>query len=236
MTASANSSFNMSRTDIIRVGYQLCGVVQAGADPTSKQLSMGTDLLMTILLGLQTKGIQLVRVVQTTDTLVQGQNTYTCAANTIDIDEHTPYVTQGEGASRVDMPLLKISRGQYMALTIKESQSQPSQFTVDKGESAVTYSLYPTPDGTWTSITYPRIVLQTDMDNGAVTTGLPTRYLELVTVALAAKLAFHHGLLPQQKALQQQADSLLETTSNDDTERGPVRFVPRFGIQFPRRN
>ena len=232
MIPSTNTGWNLDRTGIIRNAFQMIGVVRPGQDPNSAQLTMGTDFLTTILLGLQTRGIQLCRVVETTDTLVAGQATYTCASNTIDIDEHNPYVTQGTGAQRVDMPLKKISRGEYMSLTIKQSQTQPSQFYVNKGETAVTYSLYPTPDSTWTSITYPRIVIQTDMDNGAVSTGLPTRYLEVVVMMLAAKLAFPHGLLPQQRALQKQADELLEEVNNDDTERGPVSFRPSYGIRF----
>jgi hypothetical protein len=203
------------------------GVVQAGQDPDANQLALGSDLLNMALKALQNEGIMLSKLERTTTTLVAGQAQYATDASTLDIDGGTPYVTNSLG---VDIPLVMISRAQYMELTLKSVQSQPTQMYVEKGTS-VSFFLYPIPDGNWVSVTYPRIKLLTDMDSGGVTTGLPSKYLDTVTLLVASRLAFHHGLLDKQRALKAEFEEAKARAINDDTERGNVKFVPSYGLR-----
>lgn len=231
MTISNNYTFDLSTEAIIRVAHQRIGIVAAGQDPDSNQYSMGRDFLQIALTDLQTRGIQLRSVSITTDTLVAGTTTYTAATNVIDIDERTPYVSNSSG---VNLPLIKVSRGQYMALSNPSSQGVPSQIYINK-EATLTYSLYPTPDSQYTSITYPAILLQPDMTSAANTTGLPSRYLNTVIISLAIALCDHYGQTQRKKDLMNDLALAMPAVINDDNERGPIQFRAEPTIKFPKR-
>lgn len=231
MAISNSYSFDLSTAGIIRVAFQRIGIVPAGTDPDSNQYAMGRDMLQVALTSLQVEGIQLRSVLRTTDNLVVGQAQYTAASNVIDIDEHTPYISNTLGT---DLPLRKVSRGEYMALSQKATQSPPTWIYVEKGAS-LSYFLYPTPDGQYTTITYPAIVLQPDMSNAANTTGLPSRYLDTVILKLAVMLCDHHGLSDRKMSLKADLEEASEKAVNDDTERGDVQYTVEYGLRFPRR-
>jgi len=231
MTTSGNYNFNLSTEGIIRLAYQRIGILGAGLEPDSNQYALGRDFLQVALLALQNKGIQLRNVSQTTDNLVAGQAEYTAPANGIDIDERTVYISN---ASHVDLPLIKVSRGQYMALSNKTSQAPPTWIYVEKGPT-LKYFLYPTPDSTYTTITYPLILLQTDMTSADNTTGLPTNYLETVILKLAEGLCDHHGLSERKAQIKADLAESESAAVNNDTERGPIRFFVQPGVRFGRR-
>ena len=231
MATSGNYTFDLSTASIIRVSYQRIGIVAAGQDPDSNQFAMARDMLQVGLTALQAKGIQLRSVLRTTDTLVAGTKQYTAASNVIDIDERTPYVSNSAG---INLPLLKVSRGQYMALSNPDSLGPPSQIYVEKGET-LSYFLYPTPDSQYTTITYPAIILQPDMTSAANTTGLASRYLDAVTLKLAVMLCDHHGLSERKAQLKADLDQATEEVINDDTERGPIQFRVEPNLKFGRR-
>ncbi len=228
MTTSLNYTFDLSTAALIRVAYQRIGIVPAGQDPDSNQYAMGRDFLQIGLTALQAEGIQLRSVVRTTDLLVTGQKQYNAAPSVIDIDERTPYVSNASG---VNLPLQKISRGQYMALSNPDSQAPPSQIYIEKGET-LSYFLYPTPDSQYTTITYPAIVLQPDMTSGANTSGLPSRYLDAISLKLAVMLCDHHGLTERKAQLKADLEEAAEKVINDDTERGPITFVVEKNMKF----
>lgn len=236
MTTSANAAFDLSRDQIIRTAYQLCGIVSAGTDPDANQIAMASDFLNMGLKSLQNDGIILRTVDRTTTTLVAGTAQYTCANDTLDIDDRSVYVSTGTAGTttNTDLVLRPISRGQYMEMSLKAVQGQPTMIYVEKG-ATVSFFLYPTPSADWVSLTYPRIRLLRDMDTGTVTADLPSKYLKYVAYMLAADLALHHGLLPRYQMLSTTAAGEKERAVQDDTERGPVRFVVTGGRRFARR-
>lgn len=236
MTTSANALFDLSRDQIIRSAYQLCGVVSAGQQPNANQISMASEYLNMGLKSLQNDGIILRTIDRTTTTLVAGQAQYTCASDTLDIDDRSVYVTTGTAGTTqsTDLKLLSIPRGTYMEMSLKLIQGQPTQIYVEKG-AAVSFFLYPTPSADWVSVTYPRVRLLADMDSGSVTPDLPSKYLKYVTYMLAADLALSHGLLARQQTLAGIAFDEKERAVQDDTERGPIRFMVTGGRRFPGR-
>jgi hypothetical protein len=166
-----------------------------------------------------------------TTTLVAGQAEYATDSDTLDIDGRTPYVTTGTGTNAIDLPVQIISRGMYDKLTLKTSQSQPTQMYVQR-TTAITFFLYPTPDPSWVSITYPKIAIQQDMNTGASTTGLRSKYLRCIVLGVAADLAFNTSFLDKQAALSAEFERAVEMAVNDDNERGPLRFTPDYGPRF----
>lgn len=227
MAASTSTSFDLSRTGIVRLAYQTLQVVPAGEDPDANQLAMGSDFLNVLVKELENEGIYLSHVEQTTIPLVAGQAEYTPASDTLDIDQRTPYVTGQD----TDVPLRLISRGDYMAIPIKTTESQPTMIYVQKA-STLTFFLYPVPDSNWTSITVPRIVMMSDMDSAAVTSGLPSKYLATLYLGLAVKLAPAHGQLSKLQLLTTQYENAKFKALNADTETAPTKFIPDYGNRW----
>lgn len=232
MSASTDTSWDLDRTGILRNAFQDLGVVPPGQDPPSDFLAMGSDKLNLVVKSWENKGVFLSRVERTTTTLVAGTAEYTTAIDTLDIHQRTPYITDNSG---VDTRLDLITRGRYMAITDKATQGPPTLIMVEKTDR-VRFTLYPVPDSTVASITYPRIKLLTDMDSASNTTGLPSKYLRALVAETAIELAPHFGsatasVLPLLTTKLAQAVS---EAMNDDTERGNLRLRPRYGISLRR--
>jgi len=231
MTASADTSFDLDRSAILRNAYQKLGVVPAGQDPDSAMLAMGSDVLNVILKSWENKGVFLARVERTTTTLVAGTEEYTTAIDTLDILQRTPYVTDNSGVdTRVDV----ITRGRYMEITDKTVAGPPTLMMVEKTDR-VRFTLYPVPDSTVASITYPRTLLLSDMDSAANTTGLPSKYLKSLIIETALELCPHFGFMDKMKALRGELLLAISEATNDDTERGNFRMRPRYGVVMRRR-
>lgn len=228
-------AFDLTTTAILRNAYQFVGIVPAGQDPTTDQLTMGRDILNLRCTELQSRGIILTQLVMITTPLVTGQAQYATDADCLDIDGRTPYVTTGSGINQVDLPLEIISRGMYDRLTIKTSQAQPSQMYVQRS-TAIVFFLYPTPDPSWASVTYPKVTLAPVMSSGSTSTGLRAKYLRALVLGCAADIAFNTGFLDKQQALAAEFERAVEMAVNDDNERGPIRFVPNYGPNFARRH
>lgn len=231
MAASTDTSFDLDRTGIIRNAFQKLGVVPPGQDPSSDFLAMGSDVLNVILKSWENKGVFLVRVERTTTTLVAGTAQYTTDVDTLDILQRTPYVTDNSG---VDTRVELITRGRYMEITDKTVSGQPTLMMVEKTDR-VRFTLYPVPDVTVASITYPRTKLLTDMDSAANTTGLPSKYLKALILETAVELCPHFGFVDKMKVLRGELSIAVSEAMNDDTERGNIRMRPHYGIGLRRR-
>lgn len=218
-------AFDLSRQGIIRNSLQLCGILQAGTEPAANVTAMASDFLNLVIQDIENHGIVLRKLSRTTVPLVYGQAQYTLAADTLDVDQGTPYVT---GADGTDQQMLVISRAQYMEITDKATISQPTQIYVERGTS-ISVFLYPTPDTNWTSMTLPRVALLDSLDTAASTTGLQAKYLKTIVFGLSHMLSYAHGLIPRAQNFKREYDALLEVATNDDGEKGPLRFIPDYG-------
>lgn len=230
MAASTSTAFDLDRTGILRNAYQKLGVVPAGQDPSNDFLSMGSDALNTVLKSWENKGVFLARLERTTQTLTAGTAQYTTDIDTLDIHIRTPYVTDTSG---VDTKVTIISRGRYMEIVLKTDQGQPTLMMVEKTDR-VRFTLYPIPDSNYVSITYPRTKLLTDMDSAGVTTGLPSKYLKALIIETALELCPHFGFMDKMAALRSELNIAISEATNDDTERGPMRMRPYYGIGLKR--
>src|SRR5262245_18293394 len=225
MTASTSTSFDLDRAGILRNAYQMLGITTAGQDPDQGQLAMGSDVLNVILKSWENKGVFQVKVERTTQTLTDGTDEYTTDADTLDIEIRTPYVTDLNG---IDTRVEIIPRGRYMEITDKTDSGQPTLMYVEKTDR-VRFILYPVPDSNYASITYARTKIFTEMYNGAVTTGLPAKYLKALILETAISLCPHFGFLAKMEALRGELSIALGEATNDDTERGGFTLRPNYG-------
>lgn len=218
-----STDWNLTRQGIIRNAYQIAGIVSPGSEPDTGQTAFASDLLNTRIKALQSEGIILVTLERTVMPLTAGTASYDLAADTLDVDPGTPYVT----GSAINVPMEWYSRAQYMALTVPNTPGQPTSIYIEK-TSTITAHLYPVPDSNWTSMTLPRIKLVNDMLTGNSTTGLQAKYLRTFIFGVAADLAMAHGLASY-AALNAKFEEEKMLAVRDDTQRGSVRFSPDFG-------
>lgn len=236
MTISTSYTFTATAQGIIRMGLQLTGVLAAGQEPDAAQMIMGMDFLNIGIKALQNEGIELEVLERTTTTLVSGQASYTLAADTLDVDPRGAYVSNGN----VDLPMLPISRAAYMALSQKQTQSQPTQFYVEKGtiNQDVTVFLYPVPDSTWNNFTVARVRLLRDATTVGDNLDFPAKYMRTLAYMVGADLAMHYGLAEKAEALRKRYEGKdgdggeKAKALGDDQEHGPVSFRPSYGIRF----
>lgn len=230
MAASSDTTFDLSRTGILRNAYQKLGVVPAGSDPSSDYLAMGTDALNVVVKSWENKGVFLARSERTSQSLTDGTEEYETDIDTLDILARHSYVTDMSG---IDTKVSLISRGRYMEITDKDTQGQPTLMMVEKTDR-VRFTLYPVPDSTYASITYVRTLLMADMDSAANTTGLPSKYLKALIIETAIELCPHFGFLEKMAVLRDELKIAIFEATNDDTERGNFRLVTRYGIGWRR--
>lgn len=229
MTISANYSFTATAQGVIRMGLQLVGVLQAGSEPDAGQMAIGMDFLNIGIKSLQNEGIELECVERLTTALVNGQASYTLPADTLDVDARGAYVSN----STTDLPMLPMARAEYMAISLKTVQSQPTQFYVEKGTSAqdVTVFLYPVPDGNWATFTVARVRLLRDATALSDTLDFPAKYMKSLAYMVGADLALHYGLAPKHDTLRKLFELEKGRAIGDDQEHGPVVFRPSYGIR-----
>lgn len=229
------TAFDLNQDGIIRNAYQMAGIVSPGDEPDTKQIAFGADILNTRTKALQSEGIILRTVTQVQFPLTQGQAKYTLASSTLDVDTAHPYVSNGTpgAANVINVPLEWYSRDMYMKLTVPQIQAQPTSIYVEKTPT-ISFYLYPVPDGIWTTVTLPIISLLADMSTATDLSGLQAKYLRTLILSVAADLCLSFGgeLMPKWQALTTEYEKAKAIATNDDTERGNVRFMPDFGGSY----
>lgn len=233
MTVSANYTFDQTRSQIITTSCRLAGVVGPGVTPSAADFASASDLLNIGLKELQSEGLLLRTVERVTQTLTAGTASYTAAADTIDVEPQA-YVTPV--GSSVNTPVYLMSRENYMLVSDKTVQAQPTSLYVEKSGATLTLILYPTPDANAASLTYARVRLIRDMDSAGVTPDLVVRGLKMVNFGLAHDIALAYGMgLDRVQYLGQMFEVAKERVRGSDTERGDVYMhaAHRGGSRWP---
>lgn len=227
MTVSANSALDYQRDQLIRMSYQLTGLLQAGREPTAEDLSMASDFLNLELMALQAEGVILRTIERATLTLVAGTAEYTLPSDTIDVqlgpnDQFGSIIPTSGGETLV----MSMTRAEYLDLSDKSSSTtgRPTRAYLEK-QAAVTVTLWPVPDASAESLRYSRVRLLRDADTGAVTLDLARRWLKCVTYSTAVHLGRAKSISSEAiKGLEIQAEKLKKACLADDNQRGKIRF------------
>jgi len=180
MTSSGTTTFNISIDEIIEEAYERCGVrTNSGHDLRSARRSL--NLLFSEW---GNRGVNLWKVKSKTETLVNGQSTYTTPDDCNDVLEAVVTVTGGNQQS-----LTKISRSEYIAIPNKSQTGTPSQYYVDR-QITPTISLYLAPNTSQvTNIFYYYLARIEDAGNYDRTSDLPFRFYPCMVSGLAFYLA-----------------------------------------------
>ena len=157
MATSGTTTFNLAIDEIVEEAYERCGIrTNSGYD-----LASGRRSLNLLFQDWNNRGINLWKVKLIGVALSAGVSKISSESGTSDIME--AYISNNatltdNTSSSSDVALTKIDRSAYAALANKGTQSQPSQYFIDRqGVNPATPQiyLYPSPDAsTYTHLKY----------------------------------------------------------------------------------
>jgi hypothetical protein len=193
MTVSGTTAFNMTVSEIVTDARERLGI-QAEEEPlTDADLQRGIRVLNMMLLSWQADGVQTWVLTEGTFALVQGDYDYVFGSGgtftTVPAEIMDVRITR----SSQDLPMNPMSREEYYALPVKDTQGYPTQYYYDRQRDGGTFYVWPAPDATAGTIklTYRRYI--NDAGNGTNTLDLPKEWLEAITTNLAVRLSPYYG-------------------------------------------
>lgn len=222
MAVSAQFAWELRRDQLITRSLQLAGLLNAGHVASAQQLSLGVDLLQMNLLSLQSEGIFLHAIERYSLALSDGVASYVQPADTISIEDGAIV----RGTTGNDTTLTMLSQVDYNRRAVKTTTGQPTEYMAEKsiGETWTIY-LYPVPTADWPTLVYPRVRKVRDSDSGTVSLDIPLKFTEPVTLKLASRFCRHYNRDSKAKSLMEEYEEARERALNDETQRGPLRFI-----------
>jgi len=227
MATSGTYSFSPSLGEMTLYAYQLIGLrptslVQEHFDAAR----MATNLMFTRW---SNQGVNLWTVNFETVTLVQGTSSYTVPTNAVVMLD--AFVTTGTGTQAIDRIILPISRTEYMSYPNKAQQGFPTTFWFDR-QLSPTFTLWPVPDGSQTSITYAYVSRIQDANlTGAQQMDIPPIWLEAMAYGLAERLA--HIWAPDKVAIMKpMADESYDIAAAQNVETAAYYLSPQISGYF----
>ena len=221
MATSGTTSFNITIDETIEEAYERCGVrTNSGHDIKSARRSL--NLLFSEW---GNRGINLWKVKSRTETLVNGQATYTTPSDCSDVLEMVVTTTGGTQQS-----LTKISRSEYIAIPNKSDSGTPSQYYVNR-QIAPTITLYLAPDtSAVTNVFYYYIARIEDAGAYTNTGDMPYRFYPCMVSGLAFYLS--QKVAPDRiQALKLLYEDELKRALEEDGQRTSVYITPN--VYFP---
>jgi hypothetical protein len=183
MATSGTYTFNPGLGELTIYAYQLIGVrPTALLQEHMDSARLATNMMFTRW---SNQGVNLWQVSLVTVPLVAGTATYSVDASTVVmLDAYIEY-----GTPPIDRIILPISRTEYASYPNKTQQGFPTVFWFDRLLSP-TVTIWPTPDGTQTSLKYYKVDRLQDANmNGTQEVDIPPIWLEAMAYGLAERLA-----------------------------------------------
>lgn len=232
MTTSATSTFDLSRDQMIRRAYQLCGLLEASQNPSADDIALGADLLTMELLALQADGVPIVQTTRTTLAMLASTVEYTLPTDTFDVfvDGNNFAGTWLPTSGTTEMPVRAISRTEYMAIPTKTTTGQPTMVYVERLISSTRLAFWPAPSAAGT-FKYAQIRLARDLGTGAVTTDMSRRWQKALTYLLAYQLSYAKSApLDRVRELRKEAAEMRARAMASDVEKTHMQmWVPGGG-------
>lgn len=227
MSTSGTYNFNPGLGETSLYAYQLIGL-----RPTSllqehfEAARMAANMMFTRW---SNQGVNLWQVQFTTVTLVQGTSSYAVPSNTVVMLD--AFVSTGTGADRIDRVILPISRTEYMSYPNKAQEGFPTTFWFDR-QLSPTFTLWPVPDGSQTTMTYASVLRIEDANlSGSQEMDIPAIWLEAFAYGLAFRLA--QIWAPEKMAmLKPMADESYEIAAMQNIETASTYISPQISGYF----
>ena len=186
---------NFSIDEIIEEAFERMGIQNV----TGYQLKTSRRTLDIMFQEWANRGLHYWEIQNNNITLVNGQAVYTMFRSAADGASDATAVfgvddvleASYRDSSNVDVPLTKISRSQYQALSNKTSTGQPSQYFVQRFIDKVTITLYLTPGASQAGDKINYYYVRRIQDAGAYTnaTDVPYRFVPCMVSGLSFYLS-----------------------------------------------
>jgi hypothetical protein len=231
MAVSNSTDFNETAQQIIIDAMGELGIADDEEPLQAVDLNKGLRALNRMFKAWQADGVMIWTLEQGNLALVQGQEAYDFGAGgdftTIPFD-----ITDDMRIRRTstDLPMIRLSRDEYMSLPSKTVQGYPTQWYYERQRAGGKLYVWPAPDATAGTLyfSYRRIIM--DVDAGANDFDLPQEWHEAVVFGLAARLVGIYGLSGKPEAARVEAlavQSYATVKGFDVGEgRGSVRIYP----------
>ena len=232
MSTSGTSQLTMTRDTIVRRALRMVGAYTSPDLPRPEQLTDAITVLNMMLKTWQVEGFLWLRRFETLP-LVADQRVYSLGPSgslSIDRPLHIYNATRKD-SSGYEVPLISLTRSDYMAIPNKYSSGVPVQFYYDPLTDAGNFYIWPVPS---TGMTYS-IVLDCDRSLDIMTDSLndydfPPQWYDALTYGLAVRLAPEYGLpLTERQMLETEYNALFNRIVTDDRDVASIRF----GVQRP---
>lgn len=222
MTTTGTVAFTLEIADVVEEA-----AMRAGGVPLAGNETLGAMRLLDLMLAdWQNRGIMLWTLTNDTIPLVQGTQTYTLPADTIDIYAAALH----RGAFDFLMPRLTYEK--WLGIPNKTTQGRPTQYFIERLRDAPVMHLWLVPENSTDSINYWRIKFIQDSNLLARNPDMPRRYLP----ALVSGLAWYLSLRRQkvgydlQGMLKQNYEDELQRAMEEDRERATFEAKPRLRV------
>ena len=186
---------NFSIDEIIEEAFERMGIQNV----TGYQLKTSRRTLDIMFQEWANRGLHYWEIQNNNITLVNGQSVYTMFRNTADGTSSATAVygvddvleASYRNSNNVDVPLTKIARSAYQALSNKSATGQPSQYFVQRFIDKVTITLYLTPGANEAGDKINYYYVRRIQDSGAFTnaTDVPYRFVPCMVSGLTFYLS-----------------------------------------------
>lgn len=216
MATSGTYATTFENAEHIDEAFERCGIdpsILVGRHMRSARRSL--DMLFS---DWSNRGVHLWAVDQQTQTVTDGDPTYSVASGTLAVLD---MVVRRDG---IDIEVAPMSRDEYTRIPDKDLEGLPSRYWLDRATGI--YTLWQTPENSTDVIYYWRMRYLQDAGTSAQTPDVPRRFYEALTAGLAAKLA--EKFAPEREAaLLQKAELAFRRANQEDRERGPTTIRGR---------
>lgn len=186
MATSGTVAFNLEIHEIIEEAYENCGMDLQKM--SAQRLSTARRSLDLLLQEWNNDSVNLWTLEQSTQSLSSGANSYSLAADTIDVLDAVI-----RDSSSIDFPLHRMSIQEYLDVPNKTQEGKPTSYAVQRGVSTPTLYVWPDPP---TSPVYTLVYyrIRQIQDSGVYSNNpdVPRRFLPALVYGLSYKLALKH--------------------------------------------
>lgn len=226
MTTSGAVTLEYDVLDLIEEAYERAGVDLQTLN--AQHLRSAMRSINMIFKHWQNLQIKVWTLEQETETLTEGNYSFTLDAGTVDIDPNTVVLRR----SGVDTPMIPLLRDDYWAIPDKDVKGRPDRFWIDKSAATLTLYHWQAAENSTDQIIYWRIRRLYDVTAVTETPDVIDRWVEALTSELAARL---FGKLPLNiradimavgQDLERKAAMRFDEARDEDRERGPSWIGP----------
>ena len=222
MAVSGTYNFNLDIDEVIQEAMEMIGGENTlGQEPASARRSINL-----MLKDWQNRGILLWSTSVSSVTVAASVTAYSLDSSTVDALE---VVLERDNT---DIQLTRISPEEYLLIPNKTQTGRPMQYSIRRGISNPTMSVWPIPENSTDVLKMEIISELQDVDKSAgQNADLPKRFLPPLTCGLAYYMSMKRPGVEGQRMqmLKGNYEELLSRAMLEDRERASMHVVPKLG-------